>query len=33
MFMRAFALGEPLDAEFIDHLTDDIILPLLGACS
>jgi len=32
MFMRAFALGEPLDAEFVDHLVDDIILPLLGAC-
>jgi AcrR family transcriptional regulator len=31
MFMRAFALGEPLDAAFIDHLVDDIILPLLGA--
>jgi AcrR family transcriptional regulator len=33
MFMRAFALGEPLDAAFVDHLVDDIILPLLGACS
>lgn len=32
MFMRAFALGEPLDKEFVDHLVDDIILPLLGAC-
>ena len=31
MFMRAFALGEPLDAEFVDHLVDDIILPLLRA--
>jgi AcrR family transcriptional regulator len=31
MFMRAFALGEPLDAAFVDHLVDDIILPLLQA--
>ena len=31
MFMRAFAHGEPLDAAFIDHLVDDIMLPLLGA--
>jgi AcrR family transcriptional regulator len=31
MFMRAFALGEPLDAAFIDHLVDDIVLPLLEA--
>jgi hypothetical protein len=30
MFMRAFALGEPLDAAFVDHLVDDIILPLLS---
>lgn len=28
-FMRAFALGEPLDAAFVEHLVDDIILPLL----
>jgi len=28
-FMRAFALGEPLDAAFLEHLVDDIILPLL----
>jgi AcrR family transcriptional regulator len=33
MFMRAFALGEPLDAVFVDHLVDDIILPVLGAGS
>jgi AcrR family transcriptional regulator len=32
LFMRAFALGEPLDREFVDHLVDDIIMPLLGAC-
>lgn len=31
MFMRAFAMGEPLDAAFVDHLVDDIILPLLRA--
>jgi AcrR family transcriptional regulator len=31
MFMRAFALGDPLDAAFVDHLVDDIILPLLRA--
>jgi AcrR family transcriptional regulator len=29
VFMRRFALGEPLDQAFIDHLVDDIILPLL----
>jgi AcrR family transcriptional regulator len=29
LFMRGFALGEPLDAGFIVHLVDDIILPLL----
>lgn len=28
-FMRRFALGEPLDEPFLDHLVDDIILPLL----
>jgi AcrR family transcriptional regulator len=33
MFMRAFALGESLDAAFVDHLVDDIILPLLRASS
>jgi len=27
--MRLFALGEPLDQEFLDHLVDDIVLPLL----
>jgi AcrR family transcriptional regulator len=32
MFMRAFALGEPLDSAFVEHLVDDIVLPLLGAC-
>lgn len=29
IFMRSFAHGEPLDAPFIDHIVDDIILPLL----
>jgi AcrR family transcriptional regulator len=29
LFMRYFALGEPLDAGFIEHLVDDIVLPLL----
>ena len=29
VFMRRFALGEPLDQAFIDHLVDDIVLPLL----
>jgi AcrR family transcriptional regulator len=29
VFMRRFALGEPLDAAFLDHLVDDIVLPLL----
>ncbi|MET0424357.1 MAG: TetR/AcrR family transcriptional regulator [Actinoplanes sp.] len=29
LFMRCFALGEPLDDAYLDHLTDDIILPLL----
>ena len=29
LFMHSFALGGPLDAAFIDHLVDDIILPLL----
>ncbi|MEV4350567.1 TetR/AcrR family transcriptional regulator [Actinoplanes sp. NPDC049596] len=29
VFMRGFALGEPLDQAFIDHLVDDIVLPLL----
>ena len=29
LFMHSFALGGPLDAQFIDHLVDDIILPLL----
>jgi hypothetical protein len=27
--MHSFALGDPLDAQFIGHLVDDIILPLL----
>ncbi|HLL65900.1 MAG TPA: TetR/AcrR family transcriptional regulator [Micromonosporaceae bacterium] len=30
MFMRCFALGEPIDEAFIDHLVDDILLPLLS---
>ena len=29
LFMRGFALGEPLDQAFIDHLVDDIVLPLI----
>jgi AcrR family transcriptional regulator len=29
LFMQSFARGGPLDASFIDHLVDDIILPLL----
>jgi AcrR family transcriptional regulator len=29
LFMRCFALGLSLDARFIDHLVDDIALPLL----
>jgi AcrR family transcriptional regulator len=29
LFMHRFALGGELDAAFIDHLVDDIILPLL----
>jgi AcrR family transcriptional regulator len=29
LFMHSFALGGSLDAGFIDHLVDDIILPLL----
>lgn len=29
LFMRYFALGEPLDEPYLEHLVDDIILPLL----
>ena len=29
LFMHSFARGGPLDEQFIAHLTDDIILPLL----
>lgn len=29
MFMHCFARGEPLNGQFIDHLVDDILLPLL----
>jgi AcrR family transcriptional regulator len=29
LFMHSFARGDPLDAAFVDHLVDDIILPLL----
>jgi len=29
LFMHSFARGGPLDAQFISHLVDDIILPLL----
>jgi AcrR family transcriptional regulator len=29
LFMHSFARGEPLDAQFIDHLVDDILLPVL----
>jgi AcrR family transcriptional regulator len=30
LFMRGFGQGEPLDAPFIAHLVDDIVLPLLS---
>ncbi|MDY7090826.1 MAG: TetR/AcrR family transcriptional regulator [Actinomycetota bacterium] len=29
IFMRGFALGEPVDQPYLEHLVDDIILPLL----
>ncbi|AGL16838.1 TetR/AcrR family transcriptional regulator [Actinoplanes sp. N902-109] len=29
LFMRCFALGEPLDESYLEHLIDDIILPVL----
>jgi hypothetical protein len=29
LFMRSFARGEALDARYLDHLIDDILLPLL----
>jgi AcrR family transcriptional regulator len=29
LFMRRFALGEPIDQAYVEHLVDDIILPLL----
>ncbi|HEY2794986.1 MAG TPA: TetR/AcrR family transcriptional regulator [Micromonosporaceae bacterium] len=29
MFMQCFARGEPLDEPFINHLVDDILMPLL----
>ena len=29
MFMHRFARGEPLDGPFINHLVDDILMPLL----
>jgi AcrR family transcriptional regulator len=29
MFMHRFARGEPLDATFIDHLVDEVLMPLL----
>jgi AcrR family transcriptional regulator len=29
MFMQCFARGEPLDGPFINHLVDDILMPLL----
>lgn len=29
LFMHSFARGGPLDAQFIEHIVDDIILPLL----
>jgi AcrR family transcriptional regulator len=29
MFMHRFARGEPLDGPFIDHLVDDVLMPLL----
>jgi AcrR family transcriptional regulator len=30
LFMRSFGRGEALDAAYIDHLVDDILLPLLS---
>jgi AcrR family transcriptional regulator len=30
LFMHCFALGRPLDDAFIEHLVDDIIMPLLA---
>jgi len=29
IFMHRFAFGQPLDEQFLEHLTDDIIMPLL----
>jgi AcrR family transcriptional regulator len=29
LFMQSFARGEPLDEPFIEHIVDDILLPLL----
>jgi AcrR family transcriptional regulator len=29
LFMHGFARGQPLDAQYIDHVVDDILLPLL----
>ena len=29
MFMRVFLSGEPVDEEFLVHLTDDILIPLM----
>jgi AcrR family transcriptional regulator len=29
LFMHCFAFGQPLDLPFIEHLVDDIVLPLL----
>jgi hypothetical protein len=29
LFMHIFARGGPFDAQFIDHVVDDIIIPLL----
>jgi hypothetical protein len=29
IFMHVFARGGPVDATFIDHVVDDIIIPLL----
>ena len=30
LFSRLFITGEPLDEKFITHLTDGILLPLMG---
>jgi AcrR family transcriptional regulator len=32
IFMHVYALGEPMDDAFVQHLVDDIMLPLLTPC-